>query len=220
MESKFQTSFIPKKPFVPVGSSQASPKHHGTSLLMTLAGFLFIASLAGAGGVYGYKTYLGSQQENYKIDLAAREQKFDIDTIESLKRSSIRIDTASKILTNHLAISQVFDVISRLTIAKVRFLSLDVQAPTAQQSNEIKITLKGYGTNLSAVAFQSDVLGSLEQYGLRKVVKNPILSDPSVEADGKVSFGFSATIDPSTLLYSRAVQGLPVTDAVASSTTP
>jgi hypothetical protein len=65
--------------------------------------------------------------------------------------------------------------------------------------------MKGYGRNFSSVAFQSDVLGQLEQYGLRNIVKNPILSDPSLDTGGTVSFGFTATLNPASLSYRQSV---------------
>jgi hypothetical protein len=66
--------------------------------------------------------------------------------------------------------------------------------------------MQGYGSSLSAVAFQSDVLNQLEQYGLRKIIRNPILSDPALDANGTVSFNFSATIDPAALSYMKSVE--------------
>jgi hypothetical protein len=81
---------------------------------------------------------------------------------------------------------------------------MDVITPV-NQTEDIKVSLKGYGTSFSAVAFQSDVLGQLEQYGLRKIVKNPIISDPSLDQRGTVSFGFTASVDPKSVLYEKLV---------------
>jgi hypothetical protein len=219
METKFQTSFIPKKPLVPVGGAAAPVKHHhAASLLMTIAVFIFLASLLAAAGSYLWKGYLVGAQESYKKQLADHERRFNVDLIDELKRANVRIDLATKLLSSHVSTSQIFDVISRLTITKVRFNTLELTSTT----EGIKVDMKGEGTNLSAVAFQSDVLGQLEQYGLRKVVKNPILADPSLDPDGKVSFSFSAYIDPSTVTYAKAVHGQAGIDTgtTATSTTP
>ncbi len=220
METKFQTSFIPKKPIVPVGGATAPIKHHhATSLLMTIAVFIFLASLVAAGGAYLWKGYLLSAQEDYKKQLSERERQFNVDLIEELKRANVRIDMASKLLGNHLALSQVFDILSRMTIVKVRFKSLEL-TNTGVDGEGIRVEMKGSGTNLSAVAFQSDVLAQLEQYGLRKVIKNPILADPALDASGEVGFTFSAVVDPSTVTYSKAVHGDAGTDETVSETTP
>jgi hypothetical protein len=207
METKFQTSFIPKKPITStIGAvSMSTPvRHHTSSLFMSLATLVFIASIAAAGSAYAWKHYLTSAQVSLKETLATREKQFNVDLIEQLKAANIKIDLARRLLNNHLALSQIFDILGRVTIENVRFLGLDATVPTSG-SDGVKVSLQGYGTSLSAVAFQSDVLGQLDQYGLRKIVKNPILSNPSLSADGSVSFGFTATIDPGSLSYERAV---------------
>jgi len=205
METRFQTSFIPKKPAASaIGGASAPKRKHGASIFMTISTVLFILSLAGAGAVYAWKQYLLSAQDSYKQTLSTREQQFNIDLIEQLKGENVKIDMAKQLIQNHLALSQIFDIIGRLTIENVRFMSMDVTAPTTG-SDGVKVSLQGYGTSLSAVAFQSDVLNQLDQYGLRKVVKNPILSNPSIGTGNTVSFGFSATIDPASLSYENSV---------------
>lgn len=211
METKFQTSFIPKKPnFSPVGSisTGGAPRtKHTSSIFMTIATILFILSLASAGGVYAYKIYLLKAQDDYKKELATRQKQFNTNLIEDLKAESVRIDQARRLLTNHIAMSQIFDIIGRFTIENVRFLSFDASVPTAgsNDGSGIKINLQGYGTSLSAVAWQSDVLGQLDQYGLRKIVKNPILANPTTGTDNKVSFSLSAEVDPASLSYQKMI---------------
>jgi hypothetical protein len=205
METRFQTSFIPKKPAASAIGGASSPKHkHGASIFMTISTVLFILSLVGAGAVYAWKQYLLSSQDAYKQTLSTREQQFNIDLIEQLKSENVKIDLAKQLIQNHLALSQIFDIVGRLTIENVRFMSMDVTAPSAG-SDGVKLSMQGYGTSLSAVAFQSDVLNQLDQYGLRKIVKNPILSNPAIGSNNTVSFGFSATIDPTSLSYENSV---------------
>ena len=85
METKFQTSFIPKKPTASaIGVSSPVTHHRTASIFMTLATLIFIASLAGAGGVYAYKQYLINDQNTLKQDLATREKQFNVDLIEQL----------------------------------------------------------------------------------------------------------------------------------------
>jgi len=214
METKFQTSFIPKKPAASAIGNVSSVSHkHTTSIFMTIATLLFIVSLAGAGGAYAYKQYLLSAQDTYKQDLATREQQFNTDLIQQLKAENVKIDLAHQILNSHIALSQIFDIIGRMTIETVRFLSLDVTVPSvptpgsaqSATTDGVKISLQGYGTSFSAVAFQSDVLGQLDQYGLRNIVKNPIISSPALGTNGTVAFGFSAVVDPSSLSYENMI---------------
>ena len=208
METKFQTSFIPKKSFT--GGVNTPAQHHGTaSLFMTIAIVLFLISIAAAGGAYGWQQYLKAAQLTYNQQLVERQKQFNIDLIEQLKQTKVQVDAARTLITNHVALSQVFDIISRLTTEPVRFLNLDVSVPPANSTDSgIKISMHGYGKNLSVVAFQSDILGQLETIGLRKVIKNPIVSDPTLDASTPtVSFGFSATVDPTSLSYTTSITG-------------
>lgn len=224
METKFQTSFIPKKPLPTVGGLSTPPmKHHGSgSFFMSIAVIIFILSLAAVGGVFAWKQVLLSQQVSYQNDLAQSEKQFNTNLISQLKETNVKIDMAKQLLQNHLALSQIFGLIGRVTIDNVRFLSMDLTAPQ-NAGGDLKVTLNGYGTSLSAVAYQSKVLNQLEQYGLRNIIKNPILSDPSLDSSGTVSFGFTASVDPSSLSYETSVTGAssattPATTAPASDT--
>jgi hypothetical protein len=83
-------------------------------------------------------------------------------------------------------------------------MSMDISAPKTAGGN-LTMNMQGYGTSFSAVAFQSDVLNKLDQYGLRTIVKNPILSNPTLGSNGAVSFGFTATIDSGSLSYEKSI---------------
>ena len=221
MEPKFQTSFIPKKQtFSPIGSiaggSEQKPAIRGGSLFMAIAVLLFVISIGAVGGAYFWKSYLTSKNDAYKKDLAAMEDKFQLDLIVKLKQINTQIDSAKSVLANHVAFSKIFDIVSQLTIEKVRFINMDLSGSKTSGGN-LAIGLKGYGTNLAAVAFQSDVLAKLSDLGLSKVVKNPIVGDPSLEASGAVSFGFNAEIDPNSLLY---IQRGNSNNSQAASSTP
>jgi len=220
METKFQTSFIPKKPLIsPNVMMQRAPRRL-VSVFIIFAVIVFIISLAGLGGAYLWKGYLTSSQVNFKQQLADREKLFDINLITQLKQANVQIDTARQLLDSHVAMSQIFGIISQFTTVSSRFLSMDLTTKDTQSnSNGVKISMKGYGKDLSSVAFQSDVLGKLEEIGLRNIVKNPILSDPSRDEDGKVTFGFTATIEPSSLSYKKSVLGSPTASSTDQAST-
>ena len=220
METKFQTSFIPKKTFAPMASASSgfSPQHRssGASIFMMIAIFVFVISLGGLGGAYAWKQYLITNQDTLKNQLVERKKQFNIDQIQQLRIISAKIDLAKQLLQNHIAISGIFSYIGNMTIEGVRFTSMDVVVPT-NSTDGIKVSLNGYGLNLASVAFQSDVLGRLEQYGLRNIVKNPMIGNPSQDnSSGKVSFNLTATLDPSSLSYQKSLS--PTATSSANST--
>ena len=202
METKFQTSFIPKKPLV--SEQRVYTVKSGTSIMMVIATILFIISIAGAGFTIFWENVLNKAQDNYKVQLSQSENRFNTSLIEELKRENTKIDTSKQLLANHLAVSEIFSIISNLTIDGVRFTSFDFSAP--DKSNDgLKITMKGIGNSFSAIAFQSDVFGQSSKYGTNKVLKNPVLSDLSLDVNGNVGFTFTATLDPKDLLYSKVL---------------
>lgn len=210
MEQKFQTSFIPKRQnSVSVGSipnsSLQRPKTHGTSLFMLIAVLIFIISIGGVAGAYFWKLYLKSANEIYKKELVAREKQFNLDLIEKLKRIDFQIDTAKTVIKDHLAVSKLFEFIQKMTVDGVRFSRMDFKGDTG--GINMTLNLEGYGKNLPTVAFQSDVFAKLADYGLSKVIKNPIMSDPTINSNGTVSFRLSAEVDGSSLLYNQLIEG-------------
>lgn len=189
--------------------SMSSKAGVGTSsIYMTIATILFVISLLSVGGAYLAKVYFVRAQEGLKTQLAAREKEFNIEQISLMKAQSKKIVLAEQLMNNHLAMSKLFSVISLFTAENIRFLSLDLTVPVGTPGS-IQMALSGYGKDFASVAFQSDVLNSLEKYNLRSVVKNPIMSSPGLGNNGTVSFGFTASVDPSSFSYSKNIVGAP-----------
>ncbi|MEK7095329.1 MAG: hypothetical protein AAB917_01585 [Patescibacteria group bacterium] len=207
METKFQTSFIPKRPLVGGEKPRSSS---GVSIFMVLAVIIFVVSLAGAGFTFVWKDLLMDQQAEYQLDLKEREKRFGIADIERLKKKDLKIDFAIKILSNHLSVSEIFDIIAGLTIDGVHFSSLDYVGPditNGQNDQFAKITMKGLANSFSSIAWQSDVFGRSQKYGTNKILKDPVLSDLSVDLAGNVGFVFSANINPTDISYEKVLQG-------------
>lgn len=210
METKFQTSFIPRRPLPANPGSLAPqvPKKHrdGASVFMSIAVALFVISLLGLGGVFVWKQILLGSQAKSETSLAERQRDFQLDQINLMRAQATKINLARQVLRNHMASSKIFSVISRLTSESVRFLSMDLSIPAGADA-PFQLTLIGYGRDFPSVAFQSDVLNQLDEYGLRSTIRNAIVSDPSLNRNGTVSFGFTAQIDPTNFTYAKSLDG-------------
>jgi hypothetical protein len=169
---------------------------------MVIATFLFIISIAGALFTIFWKNVLVKSQENYKVQLAESEKRFNTSLIEELKKANTKIDLSKQLLNSHLASSEIFSIISRLTVEGVRFTSLDFTSPV-KDSEGVKVVLRGVGNSFSSIAFQSSVFGQSEKYGSNKILKNPVLSDLVVDQSGNVGFTFAATIVPEDISYNK-----------------
>ncbi len=208
MDTKFQTSFIPKKPIL---SDQDVIKRHsgGTSVFMFIAMIVFVLSLAGAGFTIVWKQVLTKSQDNYRLELRKKEASFNQPLIDQLKKANTKIDLGSQLLKRHLAVAELFDIIGQLTIQGVRFTSFEFASPEATNqssaSSDLKVTMKGVGNNFVSIAYQSDVLGQSERFGKKKPIKNPVLSDLVLDQNGKVAFTFTGYVNPSDILYENTL---------------
>jgi hypothetical protein len=224
METKFQTSFIPKKPLTPQNTTSHAPT--STSILMLFAMIVFIGSLVWGGYAFFGPTYYAKVQEQYKKDLADNEKRFNAPLIQELSRANAKIEIAKQLLKGHLAVSEAISIISGLTAEKVRFATFEFIAPDTFGKNpghndgSYKIKMKGYADGFNSIAFQSDVFGKSDKYGTNKVVKNPILSDLAVDESGEVGFNFSADLAFPDISYEKVLSETLQAEGSISSGTP
>jgi hypothetical protein len=210
MEPKFQTSFIPKKP---LAVSTAGATRHSVSVFLTISIIIFIISLGAAGVAYAWENILNSEQNQYKDTLAKDQDQFNTDLINTLTKANTKIDIAKSLIANHLAASEIFNIIGQLTIGSVQWKSFTFSAPAtsgssaAGTSKDITISMQGETDSYYSVAYQSDVFGQSSELGANQVIKNPVLSNLSVGSDGKVGFSFTASVNPSELSYVSELSG-------------
>lgn len=217
METKFQTSFIPKKPITPQNGVPRAAV--GTSILMFFAVIVFVGSLVWAGASYVGVGYYKKLTSDYQKDLKANQDRFNTPLIQDLSRANQKIDMAKLLLSNHVAVSEAFNIIAALTVEKVKFSEFTFtapniyekqmqQAPAGNSNNPLmyEINMKGIADGFNSIAFQSEIFGKSTKYGTNKVVKNPILSDLAVDLDGNVTFNFSAQIAMPDISYEKVLK--------------
>jgi hypothetical protein len=228
METKFQTSFIPKKPLMAQESAHVPST---TSVFMVIAIIIFILSLGAAGFTFIAKGLLLKSQETAKVNLAENEKRFDLPLIEKIKNANLKIDLANQLLKNHVAASEALAMVAGLTAEKVHFSSFEFTSgaiapalaiaapapaapgqspaesvlPSSKPQPVYQIKMKGITDTFNSVAFQSDVFGNSSKYGTNKVLKNPVLSDLIVDQDGNVTFNFGSDISLSDISYEKAL---------------
>ncbi len=192
MDPRFQSSFIPKKPIVSAGTRAPST----INLFSLLATVIFIVAIALSVGVYFYRGVLEKQIASSAASLDRARAAFEPDTINQIIRLDTRIETGKSLLKSHVAVTPLFDFLSAATLKSVRFRDFNFSylAP-----DKIGVTMKGQAASYAAVALESDLLNS------KKQLKNTILSDMALDAQGTVTFGVSTTIDPSLLSYAPTV---------------
>jgi hypothetical protein len=201
METKYQTSFIPKKPIAPASPARSS-RGGGIGLFTLISVIIFLISLGLGGYVYLEKNYLINK---ITADQATIEDQKgglvdDATTIESLIELNSRIKVAQELLDKHISVSPIFNFLQQTTLKSVRFKNFTFTSAgkDATGASRVSVLMSGVARDWETVASQADEFGKVEY---RKVITEPKISNLTLNADGSITFSFSAYVTPSFLVY-------------------
>ncbi len=191
-ETKFNTSFIPKKSVAATYNSTGIRKK-GPSLLSIIGMFLFTLAIIGAGGSYWWRIKIGDDIEKQINDLKDAKDQFDEDFIAEATRLNKKINSVKKLLEDHVAPSIIFKILEGETMKNVSYNSFKYETDT---DGLITINGTGIAKSLESVVLQSDELGKSD---FRDVLFDNI---QNIENDN-VSFSLEATLDNKVILFSK-----------------
>ncbi|MCR4310979.1 MAG: hypothetical protein NUV54_00185 [Candidatus Taylorbacteria bacterium] len=194
MDTKFQTSFIPKKNLV---VEKSHSRAENVSIFFIISVVLFIASLAAAGGVFAYKRILISSIDTKSVRLVEARNSFEPEFIDTANDLNKRIEAVKQLLSDHTVITPLFAFLEDSTLASIKFdeFSYDVRADGTSY-----VALSGQAKNYSAIALQSDI------FGKEKFVKSPVFSGLNPDKNGNIVFKFDASLDPTFLSYKESLK--------------
>lgn len=201
METKFQTSFIPKKPVVEERRNNSS-----ISLFLLLSIIVFLVSIGLGGWIFIQKDLLIKNIESAEEVIKSNQGAFELDTIESMIRLDSRIKIAKDLLASHVSISPIFSFLEDKTLKSVRFKTFNFTSAGKDESgaSTIKVTMTGQAKDFKTIALQAEEFGNVNY---RNIIKNPVFSDLNLTSDGSVSFSASMFVVPSFLSYSKSIVG-------------
>ena len=192
MEGKLQTSFIPKRSVV-----ETKPHVSSTSSVFSVIGwFIFAATVTMGVGVYFYESYISKSIETANAKLSTIVQQFDSTSIDHFVQLDTSLQQATNLLNNHVAFSAILPLIADNTLQSVQFTSFRYGY---DEGGKVSVALSGKALDFASVALQSDKFFSLDYF------KSKSFSGIALNTDGSVAFNFSATVDPSVLLYSKTL---------------
>lgn len=201
-------TFIPRQTAV---AQAAGARHARVSVFFTLSVAVFVLSLLAAGGVFFYQKVLANRLVKMNNDLVAARAAFEPAFIEELQRMDIRLETAKSLLAQHRAVSPIFALLERETLATVRFTKFSF---SEAQEGGVHLALAGEAASFNAVALQSDVFAKNGSF------LNSVFSDFDVDKSGTVHFSFVATIAPEFALYRSHLARVTKPSAPATSSPP
>lgn len=191
METKFQTTFIPKKPMAPITPS-AQRVYLVPNLFFVVALTMLVCVALVYGGAFFYKQYLNTQVKSLSSTLADKTSQINRSKIAELVNIDNKLKTGATVLREHIAPSLFFAILQSITVSGVQFKDFSLDS-----SRGITVALGGEAGSYGALALESDVISK------NAYLKNAVFSDFSLTKSGTVLFKLGVTVDPASILYGR-----------------
>ncbi|MEK7572616.1 MAG: hypothetical protein AAB493_02040 [Patescibacteria group bacterium] len=193
MDQNFQTSFIPKRPIVEEKTASSS----SVGLFTIISLFIFFAVSLGSGGLYFYKGVLEKSKIKMENDLSLAKNRFEPATINRLKNSDERLNAAAEVLSNHIAISPIFQILESLTMKNVRYTKFSY---ALNNENNVEVKMSGQTIGYRSVALQADL------FSKNKNLIDPIFSNLTLDNKGNVLFDLTFSVDPTFVDYKQMLE--------------
>ena len=195
MEQNFQTSFIPKKPMVEVRATATKP----VGILVVLSMLVLFTILLGTAGLYFYKTSLTKSLAQMEGDLSKARNRFEPSKITELQLLDKRLRASSEILSNHIAISPIFQALQAITMKTVRYTQFSYELGNDKDAM-VTVKISGIATGYRSIALQSDLFTTKDE---GKNFIDPVFSNLSLNEKGNVLFDLEFSVDPSFVDYKQ-----------------
>lgn len=195
METKFQTSFIPKS-----NSSRNEAYSYKTpfGIFLIVAISLATLSVILAIFVFAYKSILNKSISSKTAMIQKKSETFNTQEIDNLVKFGDKIESAENLLNSHIAVSPIFSLLEQTTLQRLQFTEFTF---TYLASNKIAVAMKGVATNFGVVARQSDAFSAV----VGSKFTSPIFTNLSINDNGQAVFNFLTTVDPNLVLYKNTL---------------
>ncbi len=151
MDSKFQSSFIPRTSVV----GQTFHKE-SSGPLGKLASLIFVLALLGLGGLFAYNKITERSIDGLRVELATAEAAIDKETINKLTDFNKRIKAIEVVLNRHVAVSEYLKLLGNNTITSMSYSSLKYTAMDSEKA--IVAALMGVAPSYGAIAQAEKIL--------------------------------------------------------------
>lgn len=185
---------MPRQPQEP---RRARAAGHNLFLVVALfiVGFVALAAV----GTFAYDRYLTHTLEAKAEELAAAQRAVNQEQVEEFIRLRDRLEHGQILLENHLAVTQLLDVLETQTLQTVRYGSLEL---AVAEDHTAQLEIEGTARTFNALAAQSNALAA--EKGIRRAIFSGIV----VNENGSVNFRLTADLD-SRLLIADISEGSP-----------
>jgi hypothetical protein len=199
-QTKFTTSFIPKKPV----TSTVTGYKTSSSLLTIITAAIFLGTVVFGGGIFAYKLTVETQIKAQIDTLTKSREGLDEKFIKEATRLNTKLIAVKSLLDTHQAPSAVFDLLQSTTLNSVRFNSLKYS--TDKTKGTITLDASGVGVGYQSIVLQSD------EFGKTGSLKDVVFASVQPTDSGLVSFSWRSELDQSVVLYRKNLVGVNPTD--------
>jgi hypothetical protein len=194
MEPNFQTSFIPKKPMIE--ERAVAPRPIGFLTIISL--FILISMLVVAAGLYFYKGVLDNNISEMSESLKTAENRYEPAKIVELQVLDKRLRAANEILSSHVSITPIFELLQKVTMKTVRYTKFSYISGT-EKDKKVAIKLNGTAIGYKSIALQSDIFTENKQ------IIDPLFSNLVLDDKGNVMFELEFSVDSTLIDYKQTV---------------
>lgn len=197
VETRFQTSFIPKKPVTPGVAYRGDGQ--GMGFLAIIALILVIVATLASVGAFLYTQFLNSNIDRIEDDLVTVKASLDQTALDLFQSLGAKTAIAESLLKNHTAFSQVTSFLGGSTLKNVRFKDLAFEA---SPGGEGALVLKGEAQSYSALASQ------VSNFKNNTNVSSVSVSGLVLDDKGNVSFEVKLKLSSDLFAYVKTQDSL------------
>lgn len=211
MEPKFNTSFIPKKSLKAdiVGGTRGGGGSYVKRRTVRGPGFflmllVFIVSVSASIGMFVLIKSVESNIQTKTKTLNSQKDLFNSDDIDMLVKAQVHLDSAKKLLKNHVAVTELFNLLEDITLKSVQYTKLEYE----DSGDDIVATITGTTKGFKEVALQTAEYRNKKNAsgGLR----SPVLKELERDSENKtVDFTVDVSVDRFFVSFSEAVKDKP-----------
>jgi len=202
MEPKFNTSFIPKKSLQADVSGTTPGRYvHRRSVKgpgYFIALLIFLASVAASVGIFGYTKLVEQSIADLSKQVEATRATFKPEVIGELSRVDTRMRNATTLLHNHVAVSEMFSLLEKITLKDVSYTALEYHM--GLDTTPSALVLNGNARTMKSVALQTD-----------QFAKSDYIHDPNVTqlerdfSNDTTTFSIGLSVDPRLISYEQSL---------------
>lgn len=197
MDTKFQTSFIPKKPIIDTPGSSYQ-RAASVNVISVVANIIFAITLVVTGGAFLYKNFLINQVKEAGVELEAARSAFETEKIQDLLDVSKRFSATKNILENHIVVSELLILLQTSTVKTMSFNNFSYQ----NKNKEITLTMIAEAQSFNAIAQQADI------FSKTNFIKDINFSNFVLSDNGMIKMSFSAMVSPELISYKKVIESL------------